>query len=64
VVDSGLNPGDRVIVQGTEKVHPGATVKAVAAQLPAALASAAAQGIQAASGAQTAQVAAAASGAQ
>jgi len=34
VVDSGLNPGDRVIVQGTEKVRPGATVKAVAAQLP------------------------------
>ncbi len=34
IVDSGLNPGDRVIVQGTEKVRPGATVKAVDAQLP------------------------------
>jgi membrane fusion protein, multidrug efflux system len=35
VVDSGLNPGDRVIVQGTEKARPGSTVKAVDAQLPA-----------------------------
>lgn len=34
VVESGLEPGDRVIVQGTEKVRPGATVKAVAANLP------------------------------
>jgi membrane fusion protein, multidrug efflux system len=34
IVDAGLNPGDRVIVQGTEKVRPGATVKAVDAQLP------------------------------
>ncbi|HKT97787.1 MAG TPA: efflux RND transporter periplasmic adaptor subunit [Paraburkholderia sp.] len=34
IVESGLQPGDRVIVQGTEKVHPGATVKAVAANLP------------------------------
>jgi membrane fusion protein (multidrug efflux system) len=33
IVDSGLQPGDRVIVQGTEKVHPGMTVKAVPAQL-------------------------------
>lgn len=32
IVDSGLKPGDRVIVQGTEKVHPGMTVKAVPAQ--------------------------------
>ncbi|CAN7210597.1 efflux RND transporter periplasmic adaptor subunit [Caballeronia sp. LjRoot34] len=39
VVDSGLNPGDRVIVQGTEKARPGATVKAVDAQLPAQAAS-------------------------
>jgi membrane fusion protein, multidrug efflux system len=37
VVESGLNPGDRVIVQGTEKVRPGADVKAVAAQLPASM---------------------------
>jgi membrane fusion protein (multidrug efflux system) len=35
VVESGLNPGDRVIVQGTEKARPGTTVKAVDAQLPA-----------------------------
>jgi len=34
IVESGLQPGDRVIVQGTEKVRPGATVKAVAANLP------------------------------
>jgi len=34
VVDSGLKPGDRVIVQGTEKVRPGMTVSPVAAQLP------------------------------
>ncbi|QBQ96768.1 efflux RND transporter periplasmic adaptor subunit [Paraburkholderia pallida] len=34
VVESGLQPGDRVIVQGTEKVHPGTTVKAVDAHLP------------------------------
>ncbi len=36
IVESGLNPGDRVIVQGTDKVSPGATVKPVPAQLPAA----------------------------
>ena len=35
IVESGLNPGDRVIVQGTEKVRPGMTVKAVPAQLAA-----------------------------
>jgi membrane fusion protein (multidrug efflux system) len=65
VVESGLNPGDRVIVQGTEKVRPGAAVKPVAAQLPATPASdATAQGAPAASGAQTAQAASAASGAQ
>lgn len=32
IVESGLNSGDRVIVQGTEKVRPGAVVKAIAAQ--------------------------------
>ncbi|TDN68580.1 efflux RND transporter periplasmic adaptor subunit [Paraburkholderia sp. BL10I2N1] len=74
VVDDGLNPGDRVIVQGTEKVRPGASVKPVPAQLPPAPASATvAQGAPAASGAQTApqgdtphnaQAASAASGAQ
>ncbi|MGN8133662.1 efflux RND transporter periplasmic adaptor subunit [Paraburkholderia sp. 22099] len=65
VVESGLNPGDRVIVQGTEKVRPGAPVKAIAAQLPTTPASgAAAQSAPAASGAaQTAQPASAASGA-
>ncbi|WP_199541669.1 efflux RND transporter periplasmic adaptor subunit [Paraburkholderia kururiensis] len=44
IVESGLNPGDRVIVQGTEKVRPGAEVKAVPAQLPAAPASGAQAG--------------------
>ncbi|SDC30081.1 efflux RND transporter periplasmic adaptor subunit [Paraburkholderia lycopersici] len=34
VVQSGLNAGDRVIVQGTEKARPGDQVKPVAAQLP------------------------------
>ena len=65
VVESGLNPGDRVIVQGTDKAKPGMQVKAVAAQLPATPASgAAAQSAPAASGAaQTAQPASAASGA-
>jgi membrane fusion protein (multidrug efflux system) len=65
VVESGLNPGDRVIVQGTDKAKPGMQVKAVAAQLPATPASgAAAQNAPAASGpAQTAQPASAASGA-
>ncbi|WP_168795104.1 efflux RND transporter periplasmic adaptor subunit [Paraburkholderia aromaticivorans] len=66
VVESGLNPGDRVVVQGTDKAKPGMQVKTVAAQLPATPASgAAAQGAPAASGAaQTAQPASAASGAQ
>jgi len=65
VVESGLKPGDRVIVQGTDKAKPGMQVKAVAAQLPASPASGtAAQGAPAASGAaQTAQPASAASGA-
>ncbi|TDV08351.1 efflux RND transporter periplasmic adaptor subunit [Paraburkholderia caballeronis] len=34
VVQGGLEAGDRVIVQGTEKVRPGATVKPIPAQLP------------------------------
>lgn len=38
VVEGGLEAGDRVIVQGVDKVRPGATVKSVAAQLPAAAA--------------------------
>jgi membrane fusion protein, multidrug efflux system len=36
VVDSGLNPGDRVIVEGLDKVRPGEKVNAVPARLPAA----------------------------
>ncbi|HEX4025195.1 MAG TPA: efflux RND transporter periplasmic adaptor subunit [Steroidobacteraceae bacterium] len=39
VVDSGLNPGDRVIVSGVQKVKPGMTVQAV--EEPAAVAQAA-----------------------
>ncbi|MDR2991188.1 MAG: efflux RND transporter periplasmic adaptor subunit [Burkholderiaceae bacterium] len=34
IVESGLNPGDRVIVQGIVKARPGMPVKAVPAQLP------------------------------
>jgi membrane fusion protein (multidrug efflux system) len=34
VIESGLNAGDRVIVQGIVKVRPGMPVKAVPAQLP------------------------------
>ncbi|WP_175839448.1 HlyD family secretion protein, partial [Burkholderia anthina] len=56
VVEGGLEAGDRVIVQGIDKVRPGATVTSVPAQLPAA---AAASGAAAASAAP----AAAASGA-
>jgi membrane fusion protein, multidrug efflux system len=69
VVDSGLNPGDRVIVNGVEKAKPGMTVKPVAAQLPAqpasdAQASGAASAAPAASGAPGASGAAAASAAK
>jgi membrane fusion protein (multidrug efflux system) len=64
VVSSGLKPGERVIVQGTDKARPGQQVKPVAAQLPGTPASdAAAQAAPAASGVQTAQPASAASGA-
>jgi len=31
LVDSGLNPGDRIVVEGVGKIRAGATVKAVAA---------------------------------
>ncbi len=34
VVDTGLNPGDRVIVNGVEKAKPGMQVKPVEAKLP------------------------------
>jgi membrane fusion protein (multidrug efflux system) len=47
VVTSGVKPGDRVIVQGTEKVKPGGQAKPVPAQLAA---SAAASSASAASG--------------
>jgi membrane fusion protein (multidrug efflux system) len=64
VVSDGLKPGERVIVQGTDKARPGQQVKPVPAQLPGTPASdAAAQAAPAASGAQTAQPASAASGA-
>jgi membrane fusion protein, multidrug efflux system len=56
VVDSGLNAGDRVIVQGTEKARPGSTVKPVDAQLPA-------EAAQSASGAAPGAAPGAASGA-
>ncbi|MFP3565566.1 efflux RND transporter periplasmic adaptor subunit [Paraburkholderia sp. SIMBA_030] len=62
VVESGLNPGDRVIVLGTDKVRPGMTVKTVPAPMPAS--EAAAQGAPAASGAAMAQAASAASAAK
>lgn len=35
VVTGGLNPGDRVIVEGTQKARPGQTVQPVDAHLPA-----------------------------
>ncbi|AIO42080.1 efflux RND transporter periplasmic adaptor subunit [Burkholderia sp. AU19243] len=62
IVEGGLQAGDRVIVQGVDKVRPGATVKSVPAQLPAA---SAASGVAAASAAPAAagSGAAAASGA-
>ncbi|KAF1031659.1 MAG: Multidrug resistance protein MexA [Burkholderia lata] len=54
IVEGGLEAGDHVIVQGVDKVRPGATVKTVAAQLaPAA---------DAASGAAAASAAPAAAG--
>jgi membrane fusion protein (multidrug efflux system) len=74
VVDSGLNPGDRVIVNGVEKAKPGMQVKPVDAKFPypvagasdaqAASAPAGASGASAASGPQAASAASAASGAQ
>ncbi|MBZ5795665.1 efflux transporter periplasmic adaptor subunit, partial [Burkholderia contaminans] len=33
IVEGGLEAGDHVVVQGVDKVRPGATVKTVAAQL-------------------------------
>ena len=64
VVEGGLNAGDRVIVQGTDKVRPGMEVKPVAAQLPPAPAAsdAVAAGTQSSPAAGGAQPASAASG--
>ncbi|MGF6922380.1 efflux RND transporter periplasmic adaptor subunit [Paraburkholderia sp. 40] len=62
VVSNGLKPGDRVVVQGTDKARPGQQVKPVPAQLPGNPASdAAANG--APTGQPAAQPASAASGA-
>jgi membrane fusion protein, multidrug efflux system len=61
VVDSGLKAGDRVIVQGTEKVRPGATVKAVGAQLTPDASAGAASGAAGAAAAPAATQAAASS---
>ncbi|KWF25716.1 efflux RND transporter periplasmic adaptor subunit [Burkholderia pseudomultivorans] len=66
IVEGGLQAGDRVIVQGVDKVRPGATVKSVQAQLaPAAGAAsdAAATAAPAAAGSGAAASGAAASGA-
>ncbi|MFM0321647.1 efflux RND transporter periplasmic adaptor subunit [Caballeronia glebae] len=77
VVDSGLKPGDRVIVNGVEKAKPGMQVKPVDAKFPYPVAASDAQAAQApaasgaasanaggASAAPAASSAAAASGAQ
>ena len=68
VVEGGLNAGDRVIVNGVDKIKPGAQAKGVPAQLPPPGAAsdagaAAAPGAPAASGAQAASGAAVASAA-
>jgi membrane fusion protein (multidrug efflux system) len=62
VVSNGLKPGDRVIVQGTDKARPGQQVKPVPAQLPGTPASDAAAA-SAPTGQPAAQPASAASGA-
>ncbi|WP_198339973.1 HlyD family secretion protein, partial [Burkholderia ubonensis] len=49
IVEGGLQAGDRVIVQGIDKVRPGATVKTVAAQLAQAQGAAAASAAAASS---------------
>ncbi len=57
IVEGGLQPGDRVIVQGVDKVRPGATVKTVPAKLapaPDAASGAAAAAAPAAASAATA----------
>ncbi|KAF3999894.1 efflux RND transporter periplasmic adaptor subunit [Glaciimonas immobilis] len=65
VVESGLVPGDRVVVNGVDKAKPGTVVKTVPTTLPAPAASApAATGPNNASGAQGTASAPAASGAK
>jgi membrane fusion protein (multidrug efflux system) len=59
VVESGLNPGDRVIVRGIGEARPGQQVKVVTAQLPSTPAISV-QGASAANGVQGAQAASAA----
>ncbi|MGA0601299.1 efflux RND transporter periplasmic adaptor subunit [Caulobacter sp. KR2-114] len=44
LVTAGLNPGERVIVEGLQKVHPGADLKPVPAGSPPAAPAAGAQG--------------------
>lgn len=64
IVEGGLQPGDRVIVQGVDKVRPGATVKTVPAKLapaPDAASGAAAAAAPAAASAATASSVAAGS---
>jgi membrane fusion protein (multidrug efflux system) len=65
VVESGLKPGDRVIVRGIGEARPGQQVKVVTAQLPSTSASTtSAQGASASNGVQGAQAASAALAAQ
>jgi membrane fusion protein (multidrug efflux system) len=51
VVESGLNPGERVVVNGVDKAKPGSTVTTVPATLPAAPAADGADAADVASGA-------------
>ncbi|MCA8044890.1 efflux transporter periplasmic adaptor subunit, partial [Burkholderia seminalis] len=67
IVEGGLQAGDHVIVQGGEKVRPGATVKTVEAQLapaPDAASAVAAGATPASTAANAAASSAAASAAQ
>ncbi|WGS41284.1 efflux RND transporter periplasmic adaptor subunit [Burkholderia sp. JSH-S8] len=63
IVEGGLQAGDRVIVQGVEKVRPGATVKSVPAQLAPAAGAASGAAAATAAPAAAGSGAAAASGA-
>ncbi|CAN0623196.1 multidrug efflux pump membrane fusion lipoprotein AcrA [Burkholderia multivorans] len=55
IVEGGLQPGDRVIVQGVDKVRPGATVKTVPARLAPASAAAGSPAAGASAAASSAQ---------